>query len=102
MEPTKKIRLDEVTLMRTILALLIVFMHSFTCYDGSWSQPVGYVDVPLYKWLSRTSFAFTLEAFVFISGYLFAFQRITLNRTGGGYWFDYQQVKEVDSAEYHF
>lgn len=84
MEPTKKIRLDEVTLMRTILALLIVFMHSFTCYDGSWSQPVGYVDVPLYKWLSRTSFAFTLEAFVFISGYLFAFQRITLNRTGGG------------------
>ena len=29
-----KIRLDEVTLMRTILALLIVFMHSFTCYQG--------------------------------------------------------------------
>ena len=25
-----KIRLDEVILMRTILALLIVFMHSFT------------------------------------------------------------------------
>lgn len=28
---TNKPRLDEVTLMRTILALLIVFMHSFTC-----------------------------------------------------------------------
>lgn len=77
-------RLDEVTLMRTILALLIVFMHSFTCYDGCWRQPDGYVDIPLYKWLSRTSFAFTLEVFVFISGYLFAFQRITLNRAGGG------------------
>lgn len=70
--------------MRTILAILIVLMHSFTCYDGSWKQPAGYVDVPVYKWLSRTSFAFTLEAFVFISGYLFAFQRITLKRTGGG------------------
>ena len=80
----KRIRLDEVTLMRTILALLIVFMHSFTCYNGSWKQPAGYIDIPLYKWLSRTSFAFTLEAFVFISGYLFAFQRITLKRTGGG------------------
>lgn len=78
----KRIRLDEVTLIRTILAILIVFMHSFTCYNGSWKQPVGYVDIPLYKWLTRISFAFTLEAFVFISGYLFAFQRITLKRTG--------------------
>lgn len=78
-----KIRLDEVTLMRTILALLIVFMHSFTCYNGSWKEPAGYVDIPLYKWLARISFAYTLEAFVFISGYLFAFQRITLKRTGG-------------------
>lgn len=85
MESRKKIRLDEVTLMRTILALLIVFMHSFTCYNGSWAQPAGYVDIPLYKWLTRTSFAFTLEAFVFLSGYLFAFQRITLQRTDG-FW----------------
>jgi hypothetical protein len=76
----KRIRLDEVTLMRTILALLIVFMHAFTCYDGCWRQPAGYVDIPLYKWLARFSFAYTLEAFVFISGYLFAFQRLTLNR----------------------
>lgn len=76
-----KIRLDEVTLMRTVLALLIVFMHSFTCYNGSWTQPAGYVEIPLYKWLTRTSFAFTLEAFVFLSGYLSAFQRITLQRT---------------------
>lgn len=79
----KRIRLNEVTLMRTILALLIVFMHSFTCYNGGWKQPTEYVDIPLYKWLSRISFAFTLEAFVFISGYLFAFQRITLKREEG-------------------
>ena len=83
MEQKQKKRLDEVTLMRCILAILIVFMHSFTCYDGSWHEPAGYVDVPLYMWLSRVSFAFTLEAFVFISGYLFAFQRIILNRMGG-------------------
>ena len=79
-----KIRLDEVTLMRTILALLIVFMHAFTCYQGGWKQPEGYLDIPLYKWIARTSFAFTLEAFVFISGYLFAYQRITLNRIVDG------------------
>lgn len=85
MEQNKeKVRLDEVTLMRTILAVLIVFMHSFTCYQGSWAPPEGYLDIPLYKWIARLSFAFTLEAFVFISGYLFAFQRITLGRRGGG------------------
>ena len=66
--------------MRCILALLIVFMHAFTCYDHSWREPIGYTDIPLYKWLTRISFAFTLEAFVFISGYLFAFQRLTLNK----------------------
>ena len=69
--------------MRSVLALLIVFMHAFTCYQGAWEQPEGYIDIPAYKWIARISFAFTLEAFVFISGYLFAFQRITLNRTGG-------------------
>ena len=75
-----KVRLDEVTLMRCVLALLIVFMHSFTCYNGGWPEPEGFVDVPVYKWMSRFSFAFTLQAFVFVSGYLFAFQRITLKR----------------------
>lgn len=66
--------------MRTILAVLIVFMHSFTCYNHGWRPPEEFIDICAYKWLARTSFAFTLEAFVFISGYLFAFQRITLNR----------------------
>ncbi len=79
----KIVRFDEVTLMRTILAVLIVFMHSFTCYQGSWTKPEGYIDIPTYKWIARTAFAFTLETFVFISGYLFAFQKITLNKSGG-------------------
>lgn len=73
--------LHEVTLMRCCLALLIVFMHSFTCYNHSWSEPIGFVDISLYKWFARSSFAFALESFVFISGYLYAFQKITLRRT---------------------
>ena len=79
----KIVRFDEVTLMRTILALLIVFMHAFTCYQGGWATPEGYIDIATYKWIARTTFAFTLETFVFISGYLFAFQKITLNKSGG-------------------
>ena len=75
--------MNEVTLMRCVLALLIVFMHAFTCYNHSWREPMGFVEIPLYKWLARISLAFTLEAFVFISGYLFAFQRISLNKKKG-------------------
>lgn len=78
-------RLNEVTLLRAVLAVLIVFMHSFTCYNGSWEQPAGYIDVPLYKWLARFSFAATLEAFVFISGYIFALQ-YNKNRIRGGHF----------------
>lgn len=79
-----KPRLNEVTLMRTILAVLIVLHHAFACYNGLWPEPAGYRCLPLYKWIDRVVFAFPLEAFVFVSGYLFAFQRITLNRANGG------------------
>ena len=83
-----KPRLDEVTWMRCILAILIVFFHSFLCFDGKWRAFDGMIDIPVYRWLSRISFAFTLEAFVLISGYIIAFQHIAQNRTGGGHFFD--------------
>ena len=76
-------RLDEVSFIRIIAALLICLYHAFTCYNGGWKQPEGYVDILTYKWIARLSFAFSLQAFVFISGYLFAYQRITLKRTAG-------------------
>ena len=68
-------QLNEITIIRCILAILIVFMHAFTIYNGSWHEPSGFINIPLYKWIARFSFAFTLEAFCFIFGYLFAFQR---------------------------
>ena len=79
-EKITQIKLDEIALMRTILTLLIVCLHAFTCFQGGWAKPEGYVDIPLYKWIARTAFAFTLESFVFISGYLLAFQQITLKK----------------------
>ena len=90
-----KIRLNEITWMRTILAVLIVFMHSFTCYNHSWPEPEGFMDISAYKWLNRIAFSFTLEAFVFISGYLFAFQRITLKRDVGRGKFLYAKFKRL-------
>ncbi len=70
MVQAKPTRLDEVTLMRTILALLVVLVHSFTCYQGGWPSPKDCVSIPLYKWIARLASAFTLEAFTFVSGFL--------------------------------
>lgn len=45
--------------------------------------------------MTRISFACTLESFVFVSGYLFAFQRITLKRIGGGKSLIFNKLKRL-------
>ncbi len=95
MEQEKRIYLEDVSLMRTILAVLIVFMHAFTIYNGCWAEPAGYVDIPLYKWLSRFSFAFSLESFVIISGYIFGFQIITLKKKTSFFKFIINKAKRL-------
>lgn len=67
-------RLDEMDFMRPIIIILLVMMHSFTMYAGGWDLPKGIVAVPAYKWIRVISYGCMLEAFTFISGYLFGFQ----------------------------
>lgn len=74
MEEKKKIRLDEVTLIRPVLIVLLVFYHAFAIYSGAWAPIEGFPEVPVYWWLDKLSYAFMLEMFVFISGYVFGFQ----------------------------
>lgn len=67
-------QLDEINLLRPIVIILLIIVHSFTMYAGGWNKPEGIHDVRAYFWISKLSFSCMLEAFVFISGYLFAFQ----------------------------
>ena len=62
--------------MRPIIIVLLVFMHSFTMFTGgtTWPLPSGIHSVELYKDLAWIAYSFMLEAFVFISGYLFSSQ----------------------------
>lgn len=68
--------LTEVTVLRPLAILLLVVMHSFTVYNGSWRPFEGFEPVEAYKWITRVTFSFMLELFVFISGYVLAFQMI--------------------------
>lgn len=75
--------LDEVSFIRPILILLVVIYHAMAIHTGNWELPDGCTVIPLYKVIGRLSYAFMLEAFVFISGYVWAFQRETRGRRDG-------------------
>lgn len=69
-----KKQLDEVNVIRPITILLLVIMHSFTMYAGGWSLPEGIEKIRAYFWIQKVTFSSMLEMFVFISGYIFAYQ----------------------------
>mgnify|MGYP003397052814 CR=1 FL=1 len=72
--PYKPKNLAEVSIIRPILIVLLVVYHAFIIYRGGWVQPSGFQENTTYWWIAVTSYSFMLEMFVFISGYVWAFQ----------------------------
>lgn len=66
--------LSDVVIIRLVLIVLLVLYHSFAIYNGAWQMPEGVNDVKSYWWVASFSYSFMLEAFVFVSGYVFGFQ----------------------------
>lgn len=66
--------LTNVAIIRPILIVLLVFYHAFAPYSGAWAPIEGFPEIRTYWWLDKLSFAFMLEMFVFISGYVFGYQ----------------------------
>ena len=67
-------KLLDVIVVRNVLIVLLVFYHAFAIYSGAWVPIKDYPEVPVYWWLDKLSYAFMLELFVFISGYVFGYQ----------------------------
>lgn len=68
-------RLNDVMIMRPIIVILLIVMHSFTMFTGgSWALPQGIHEVSIYKEISHITYSCLLESFVFISGYIFGMQ----------------------------
>ena len=72
--PYKPKNLAEVSIIRPILIVLLVVYHAFIIYRGGWVQTSGFQENTIYWWIAATSYSFMLEMFVFISGYVWAFQ----------------------------
>ena len=73
-------RLYEVDIIRLVLIFLLVFYHSFAPFSGAWEPIEGFPEVRAYMWLDKLSYAFMLESFVYISGYILGFQVRTKGR----------------------
>ena len=65
--------LNEILIMRPIIIIMLVLYHSFAFYNGSWDNP-GVSPNDAYEWISHYSYACLLEAFTFVSGYVWYYQ----------------------------
>lgn len=72
--------LNEVIVIRPFAILFLVIFHTFCVYNHSWEPFPGFKDISLYQWVARFSYSFMLEMFVFISGYIFAYQIVDLKK----------------------
>lgn len=75
--------LYEISFMRPVLLVLLVGYHAFAPFCGAWETPIDICHEFYgggYKWIALFSRAFRLEAFVFVSGYVFAMQIIQKNK----------------------
>jgi fucose 4-O-acetylase-like acetyltransferase len=68
-----KEHLTEVDYIRVILIFTLVGFHAFAPFCGAW-PPISDTQIPTYWWVGKFYYSFMLEAFVFISGYVFGFQ----------------------------
>lgn len=70
MRQNNPIKLNDVFIIRPIAVFFIIVYHAFIIYRGGWKQPIDFQDVGMYYSIATLSYAFWLELFVFISGYL--------------------------------
>lgn len=75
--------LEEINLLRPVVVLLIVVLHSFTMYMGGWPLPEGIERNFLYLAIAKFSYSCVLEMFTFMSGYLLAYGRIDRGKQWG-------------------
>lgn len=75
-----RINLDEISFIRPILIVLLVLYHAFAPWCGAWNAFDGFQENIFYWWIGKLAYSFMLPTFVFISGYVWSYQRETLRR----------------------
>ena len=77
----------DISIVRMILIISIVIGHGFVIYlnGQTWPLPEGVTPSSTLKWINPIFISFQLQAFVMISGYLFASQQETKKMPVGSF-----------------
>ena len=87
--------LYEVSIIRPLIIFLLVIMHSFTMYVGGWKFPEGISEVTAYYWFVKFITGFRIETIALVSGYVFAYQSLVLNRKYPFWSFAYKKFMRL-------
>lgn len=72
--------LYEVSVIRPIVIILLLFMHCFTPYQGAWPEFEGFAPSRFYFWMAKFITGFRIETIALVAGYVFSYQCRTLGR----------------------
>lgn len=76
----KKIRLDYINFLRFIALILVILAHSSAVYTGNWGFKLVNNESNIIKYITRYFQTIRMPLFVFISGYLYHFNRVKLGK----------------------
>lgn len=76
----KRLLVDVVIIRPLIIGLLVIY-HAFIIYmvDG-WREPIGFAPVKGYGILADFLHSFRMQVIIFVAGYVYAYQVLTLGR----------------------
>lgn len=72
--------LPDVIVIRPLFIAIVVVYHAFIIYMGGWKEPIGFVPVKVYDWLASFLYSVRMQGFVFMAGYVYAYQVLTLGK----------------------
>lgn len=72
--------LYNISILRIIAMLMVIFYHSFYCYVG-WENTIYSASISVGLWTIMSSFFSHIHVptFLFLAGYLYAYKRFDLN-----------------------
>ena len=74
-----KYLLDAVVIRPLIIGIVVIY-HAFIIYNGGWEEPVGFQSIKWYGWIAKFFDTFQMPAIIFVSGYIYGYQQLTLGR----------------------
>lgn len=72
--------LKDVVVIRPLFIAIVVIYHAFIIYMGGWDKPKNFIPIDEYNWLANFLYFIRMQGFVFMAGYVYAYQVLALKK----------------------